>query len=115
MSLAVNHTQKEKFIAAGYTPFMVDGIQYGETREAGNFSFTRIYEAGHEIPFYQPQAALAFFNRSIYDFNIADGTVKITDDYETSGSADTTHTESFVPLPSKTSSAAASGSAAGGY
>lgn len=106
VSLAVNHTQKEQFLAAGYTPFMVDDTQYGETRQYGNFSFTRVYESGHEIPYYQPEAALAFFNRSINDFNIADGTVKITDDYGTQGDAETTHTASFVPLPSSTSSAA---------
>lgn len=27
----------------------VNGTQYGETREYGNFSFTRVYEAGHEV------------------------------------------------------------------
>lgn len=77
VSKAVNYTMTTEFNAATYTPFLVDGTQYGETREVGNFSFTRIYEAGHEIPYYQPEAALAFFNRSIFDFNIADGSVKI--------------------------------------
>lgn len=34
----------------------VNGTQYGETREYGNFSFTRVYEAGHEVGFhYHPQ------------------------------------------------------------
>jgi hypothetical protein len=32
---------------------MYNGVEYGETREYGNFSFTRIYESRHEIPFYQ--------------------------------------------------------------
>jgi carboxypeptidase D len=27
----------------------VNGTQYGETREYGLFSFTRVYEAGHEV------------------------------------------------------------------
>lgn len=65
ISLAANFTNKDKFAAAGYVPFMVDGVQYGETREYGNFSFTRIYESGHEVPFYQPIAALQLFNRTV--------------------------------------------------
>lgn len=32
---------------------MVDGVERGEVRQYGNFSFARVYEAGHEIPYYQ--------------------------------------------------------------
>lgn len=46
VSLAANYTHKAEFAASGYTPFLVDGVEYGETREYGLFSFTRIYEAG---------------------------------------------------------------------
>lgn len=100
ISEAVNHTTKAQFNAAGYVPFTVDGVEYGETRQYGNFSFTRIYEAGHEVPFYQPIASLALFNRSINHFNIADGTMMVTLTTSTNGTANATHTESFVPLPS---------------
>lgn len=41
----------KEFRAAGYVPMMVEGVEYGETREYGNFSFTRVYEAGHEVRF----------------------------------------------------------------
>jgi hypothetical protein len=44
VSLAVNYTKKEQFAAAGYTPFVVDGTEYGEVRRHGNFSFLRVYE-----------------------------------------------------------------------
>ena len=53
ISLAVNYTHKAEFAAAGYQALTVDGVEYGEVRQYGNFSFTRIYEAGHEVPFYQ--------------------------------------------------------------
>jgi carboxypeptidase C (cathepsin A) len=53
VSKQLNHTTKEQFNAAGYTPFLWNGTEYGSVREYGNFSFTRIYEAGHEVPFYQ--------------------------------------------------------------
>lgn len=104
----MNYTYTEEFNAAGYVPLVVDGVRYGETREYGNFSFTRVYEAGHEVPYYQPVASLQLFNRTINGWDTATGTEKITADYSTNGTAESTHTAPFVPLPSSTS---ASGSA----
>lgn len=104
VSLQAQHTDAAKFRAAKYTPMVVDGVEYGETREYGNFSFTRVYESGHEVPYYQPIAALALFNRTINKFDIATGKKKITPGYVTNGTAQATHTESFVPLPTSSSS-----------
>jgi carboxypeptidase D len=106
VSKAAQWPHAAEFNAAGYTPFLVDGVEYGETREWGNFSFTRIYESGHEVPYYQPIAALQFFNRSINGLDIATGTVNIYENeaYGTTGDAEATHTNSYVPLPSTTSS-----------
>ncbi|RMD41858.1 hypothetical protein DV735_g3275, partial [Chaetothyriales sp. CBS 134920] len=102
VSLAARHPTAAHFQAAGYTPLVVDGVEYGETRAYGNFSFTRVYEAGHEVPFYQPVAALQLFNRTINKWDIATGTKKVTPDQGTSGEPSATHTESFVPLPTTT-------------
>lgn len=41
----------------------MDGTEYGEVRQYGNFSFLRVYESGHEVPYYQPVAALEMFRR----------------------------------------------------
>ncbi|CAI6331652.1 unnamed protein product [Periconia digitata] len=111
VSLAINYTDSEAFRAAGYTPFVVDGTEYGEVREYGNFSFTRIYEAGHEIPYYQPEASLEIFKRVLEHRVIADGGSIVTDDYSTNGTAKATHTEPYVPLPESTSSGVAVASA----
>jgi carboxypeptidase C (cathepsin A) len=108
VSLAANFSDAEAFRAAGYTPFLVDGVEYGEVREYGNFSFTRIYEAGHEVPYYQPEASLEHFKRVLDHVIIADGSVVVTDNYATNGSAKATHTESFVPLPPSSTPSAAS-------
>lgn len=94
----------------------VDGVEYGESREYGNFSFTRVYEAGHEVPFYQPIAALQLFNRTINGWDVAKGEVSLKEkpEYGTEGKPKATHTESSVALPSMTassSSVAASSSA----
>nr|OQO17903.1 hypothetical protein B0A51_15104 [Rachicladosporium sp. CCFEE 5018] len=73
ISLAINYTHAAEFAAAGYQPFLVDGTEYGEVRQYGNFSFLRVYDAGHEVPYYQPVAALQLFNRTLNHFNTADG------------------------------------------
>lgn len=97
-SLAVKYEHQKQFAAAGYQPMMYAGVQYGETREYGNFSFTRIYEAGHEVPYYQPAAALALFNRTINLVDIPTGMKPVTGTLESNGPADTTHTQKPVPL-----------------
>ncbi|CAG8441307.1 5249_t:CDS:2 [Dentiscutata heterogama] len=40
-----------------------DGEQAGEVRTFGKFTFLRVYEAGHMVPYDQPRASLDFFNR----------------------------------------------------
>ncbi|KAL9029187.1 MAG: hypothetical protein Q9196_002538 [Gyalolechia fulgens] len=111
VSLAVNYTNKAEFAAAGYAPFMVDGTEYGEVREYGNFSFLRIYEAGHEVPFYQPLASLEFFRRVLGGRDIAQGTTQVTGTYSTNGNANSTHTESSVALSTTATSASETASA----
>ncbi|KAL8795127.1 MAG: hypothetical protein Q9195_002424 [Heterodermia aff. obscurata] len=108
ISLAINYTHSEEFAASEYAPFVVDGEEYGEVRQYGNFSFLRIYEAGHEVPFYQPKASLALFERVLGNKDIATGETEVTGTYETNGTASATHTEPFVPLPSTTSGTASS-------
>lgn len=108
ISLALNYTHSKEFAAAGYEPFVWGDQQYGETREYGNFSFTRIYEAGHEVPYYQPAAALTMFDRMLSGVDIPTGLEKVTAQLASNGTANTTHTASFVPLPSTESAAFAS-------
>ncbi|KAI1079236.1 peptidase [Whalleya microplaca] len=95
VSLAVNYTNKAEFAEAGYAPFVVDGTEYGESRQYGNFSFTRIYDSGHEVPYYQPKAALELFRRVLGDLAVADGKEKVTPTYESEGTANATHTNSY--------------------
>lgn len=96
VSLAANYTNSAEFGSAGYAPFIVDGVEYGESRQYGNFSFTRVYEAGHDVPFYQPVAALELFRRVLGDLVVSDGSVKVTPTYKSNGTAQATHTESWV-------------------
>jgi carboxypeptidase C (cathepsin A) len=111
-SLALQYKHSKEFQNSGYTPFVVDGTEYGETREYGRFSFTRIYQAGHEVPYYQPVASLELFRRVLGNLVVSDGSEAISPDYQSEGKAHATHTESFVPLPSSVSSIPASSSSA---
>ena len=104
VSLALNFTHATQFRAAGYEPFMVNNQEYGEVRQYGNFSFLRMYESGHEVPFYQPVAALEMFRRTLDNLKLADGTPENIADYSSPGPPNATHTEPFVALPSSTSS-----------
>lgn len=105
VSNQLNYTHATEFSKTGYVPFTVDGQEYGEVREYGNFNFLRIYEAGHEVPFYQPLASLEFFRRMLEKKDIATGTIAISDTYATYGEAKATHTEPYVALPSSTRAA----------
>jgi len=60
LSLAVNYTHAAQFAAAGYQPMTVNGVEYGEVRQYGNFSFLRVYESGHEVPYYQRKLLFCF-------------------------------------------------------
>ncbi|PGG96551.1 carboxypeptidase D [Blastomyces parvus] len=91
VSLQVEYSRAEQFRGAGYAPFVVGGREYGATREYGNFSFTRVYDAGHKVPYYQPLASLHLFNRSITGMDLSTGQVRINDTYGTSGSEKSTH------------------------
>ncbi|ORY56964.1 carboxypeptidase 2 [Pseudomassariella vexata] len=98
VSLQVNYTHAKEFRAAGYEPFVVDGTEYGESRQYGNFSFTRIYDSGHEVPYYQPKASLELFRRILADLVVSDGTEKVTATYESEGPVNATHTN-VAPTP----------------
>ncbi|CCL99512.1 uncharacterized protein FIBRA_01530 [Fibroporia radiculosa] len=50
------------------TPFvemMIHGRTIGAIQNVDNFTFARIYEAGHEVPAFQPEASLEIFSQVI--------------------------------------------------
>ena len=82
------------FSTAGYTNISTpDGVVHGQVKQSGAFSFVRIYESGHEVPFYQPLASLAIFERAISGTDIATGKKNVTGSYKTRGSAKSTYRE----------------------
>lgn len=115
-SLAVPHARAGEFAAAGYEAFLAASPDYvpssplalgrdtdeeevvaGMTRQVGNFSFTRVFQAGHEVPSYQPSAAYAVFMRAMFDRDIPTGLRRVTSDLVTVGPADTWHIKNITP------------------
>lgn len=81
----------DDFTKAGYVDLQTTGSQTpGQVKQAGNFSFVRIYYSGHEVPFYQPVAALEMFNRTIHGKDVATGLHSPSDTYKTKGSVTST-------------------------
>lgn len=97
-----------RFAKAGYQNFTsLDGSLTGQVKQAGLFSFTRVYYSGHEVPFYQPAMALSLLNRTLHGMDLASGQQQASADYVTKGSATSTFrqgnsTVQFKVLPSGT-------------
>ena len=54
-----NEIGQPGFSSAGYVNISTsDGVVHGQVRQAAAFSFVRIFESGHEVPFYQPIVSL---------------------------------------------------------
>lgn len=99
-SLAVNYSQSTAFRSAGYADIQVNSSYVGgEVRQHGNYSFSRVYQAGHEVPSYQPEAAYQIFQRAIFGLDIATGTVNTEKDssYSSKGDVKASQTRQEAP------------------
>jgi carboxypeptidase D len=106
VSLAVEYSDSDKFRAAGYADLYTnDTFIGGKIRQYGNFSFTRVYQAGHEVPAYQPETSFAIFNRSLSNLDIATGQISTVENatYATEGPSSTWDVKNEVPpMPEST-------------
>lgn len=103
VSLAINHTGAEAFRDAGYTDIVVnDTYVGGQVRQHGNLSFSRVYQAGHEIPSYQPETSFKLFTRALFNLDLATGTEGTgsesgNPDFTTEGPSDTWAIKNELP------------------
>lgn len=75
---------------AGYTNISTSDLEvHGQVKQAANFAFARVYESGHEVPFYQPLVALEMFERVVNGLDVATGQSRIEKgcSYKTHGPA----------------------------
>ncbi|KAI9793675.1 MAG: hypothetical protein M1816_007570 [Peltula sp. TS41687] len=100
VSLAVQYSSAAQFKAAGYQDIQVNQTYVGgQVRQHGNFSFSRVYNAGHEVPSYQPEAAYKIFQRAMFNKDIATGQVdtSVKSDYSTTGPSTTFQNKNKAP------------------
>ncbi|TVY94449.1 Carboxypeptidase S1-like protein A [Lachnellula willkommii] len=85
-SLAITSEISKGFTAAGYANISTNATyEGGVVRQHGNLSFSRVFDAAHGVPYYQPETAYRIFDRAMSHVDIATGQRSITADYSTSG------------------------------
>jgi len=57
--------QSVQFNSLSLVPYTVSGVEYGVFKTAGNLSFLNVFNAGHEVPAYQPVVALQAFMQTL--------------------------------------------------
>ena len=91
------------FPAAGYAEIVVNATYVGgAVRQYGNLSFSRIYDAGHFVPYFQPETAFTVFTRVLQGADISTGDIVDLSTFGSTGPANATHTNSAPPQPAPT-------------
>ncbi|KAF8269045.1 putative carboxypeptidase S1 [Lactarius quietus] len=57
--------QSAEFNSKSLVPYTVNGVQYGVFQTAGKLSFLNVFNAGHEVPAYQPVLSLQAFIQTL--------------------------------------------------
>lgn len=84
----------QNWSSAGYANISTsDNIVHGQVKQYHNFAFARIYESGHEVPFYQPLAALEIFDRAIAGLDVESGKTSCFAGYKSVGTAESEYRE----------------------
>lgn len=91
------------FPDAGFADIVINSTTVqGAVRQYGNLSFSRIYEAGHFVPYFQPEAAFTVFTRIIQGTDISTGDVVDDASFGSTGPANATYTNTETYSPSAT-------------
>lgn len=87
LSMAVEYSNSASFRSSLYKNLTLstDSDIYGQVRQAGKFSFVRVYYSGHEVPYYQPAMAQELFQRAIFLKDVATGEEDTTSETGTTG------------------------------
>ncbi|EXJ94182.1 hypothetical protein A1O1_02575 [Capronia coronata CBS 617.96] len=89
--------------SSGYAPIVANRSYVGGVvRQYGNLSFSRIYDAGHLVPAYQPETMFTVFSRIIQGTDISMGNPVDLSTYASSGDANSTHQNSAPPAAAPT-------------
>lgn len=53
MANALDYPSHDEFAAKDLEAYTVNGTELGQFKTVDNLSFLRVYEAGHEVPYYR--------------------------------------------------------------
>ncbi|KAK4503278.1 hypothetical protein PRZ48_006706 [Zasmidium cellare] len=91
------------FANAGFAEIVVnDSYVGGAVKQYGNLSFSRVYDAGHFIPYYQPETMFQIFARVIMGTDLSTAADVDLSSFASNGTANATYTASAPPAPSPT-------------
>jgi carboxypeptidase C (cathepsin A) len=91
------------FAKAGFADIVVnDSYVGGAVRQYGNLSFSRIYDAGHFVPYYQPETAFQVFARVLFGKDLSFGGDVDLATFVSNGTANATHTNTVPDAPGPT-------------
>lgn len=92
-----------RFRDTGYAPIIVnDSYIGGVVRQYGNLSFSRIYQAGHSVPAYQPETAFQVFARIVLGTAISTGDKVDLSNFASEGDDTAAHEDDLPDLPGST-------------
>ncbi|KAK4235296.1 hypothetical protein C8A03DRAFT_46548 [Achaetomium macrosporum] len=102
VSLAIQSNIRQGFHDAGYASIETNRTYTGGlVRQYGNLSFSRVFGAGHEVPWYQPETAYQIFSRVMFNKDVATGKVSTAGSngkvYSTSGPGDVSGVMNELP------------------
>ncbi|KIW64375.1 hypothetical protein PV04_09314 [Phialophora macrospora] len=93
----------DPWYAAGYAPIVANRSYIGGVvREFGNLSFSRIYDAGHLVPAYQPETAFTIFSRVIEGTDVSMGLPADLSTFSSWGDANSTYQNVAPPMADPT-------------
>lgn len=91
---------KDTFSAAGYADIVVnDSYIGGHVRQYGNLSFSRIFDAGHMVSYYQPETMFTAFTRIIQGDDIGMGRTVDLSSFGTRGPSNSIHSNKVPAEP----------------
>lgn len=68
---AIVYSGSSAFKSTAVSSYTVNGVAGGTFKSVGNLSWLRVFEAGHEVPYYQPALALQAFKQTMMKGPIA--------------------------------------------
>lgn len=104
-ALAAKWEHQDDFANAGYeklqgivTPENEGGLQ-AVVKQYGQFSFTRVFDAGHSVSAYAPETVYRIFDRTINGLDVVTGTESIDGGYHTTGPTTSWQWRNTLPKP----------------